>query len=167
MEGVQRKAVSRVHPFGVRPNNAPRDLGGYYRHVSCCKRQLSTQLRSPALELSGLWTNLAISGWDSLVLLQGSVGPFGRKWAKKIQHEFPNSLAPRAQTVQNGVENKSKSHWEIKGRFRKRVVLANMPSFQFSFRGNMRMYSCSGFRSGGTSAKTTLLENHPLSTPEN
>ena len=30
------------------------------------------------------------------------------------------------------------SHWEIKGRFRKRVVLANVPSFRFSFRGNIR-----------------------------
>ena len=29
-------------------------------------------------------------------------------------------------------------HWEIKGRFRKRVVLANVPSFRFSFRGNIR-----------------------------
>ena len=28
--------------------------------------------------------------------------------------------------------------WEIKGRFRKRVVLANVPSFRFSFRGNIR-----------------------------
>ena len=59
-----------------------------------------------------------------------------------------------------------------KGRFRKRVVLANVPSFRFSFRGNMRTYPRSGFsfrgnirtyprsgfRSGGTSAKTTLVE---------
>ena len=30
------------------------------------------------------------------------------------------------------------NHWEIKGRFRKRVVLANVPSFRFSFRGNIR-----------------------------
>ena len=29
-------------------------------------------------------------------------------------------------------------HWEIKGRFRKRAVLANVPSFRFSFRGNIR-----------------------------
>ena len=29
-------------------------------------------------------------------------------------------------------------HWEIKGRFRKRVVLANVPSFRFSFRENIR-----------------------------
>ena len=29
-------------------------------------------------------------------------------------------------------------HWEIKGRFRKRVVLANVPSFRFSFWGNIR-----------------------------
>ena len=80
-------------------------------------------------------------------------------------------------------------HWEIKGRFRKRVVLANVPSFRFAFRGNIRRnhpfgnhpfvntkkghweikgrfpkgwfwrtYPHSGFRSGGTSAKTTLLE---------
>ena len=65
-----------------------------------------------------------------------------------------------------------KFHREIKGRFRKRVVLANVPSFRFSFRGNMRTYPRSGFsfrgnirtyprsgfRSGGTSAKTTFLE---------
>ena len=30
------------------------------------------------------------------------------------------------------------NHWEIKGRFRKRVVLANIPLFRFSFRGNIR-----------------------------
>ena len=50
-----------------------------------------------------------------------------------------------------------------KGRFRKRVVLANVPSFwffglvehanvpsfRFSFWGNIRMYRRSGFRSGG------------------
>ena len=77
------------------------------------------------------------------------------------------------------------------------MVLANVPSFRFSFRGNIRqnhpfgnhpfvntkkahweikgrfpkgwfwrMYPCSGFRSGGTSAKTTLLETALLSTPE-
>ena len=57
------------------------------------------------------------------------------------------------------------SSWQIKGRFRKRVVLANVPSFRFSFQGNIRMYPRSGFRSGGTSAKTTLLENHPFGNP--
>ena len=88
-------------------------------------------------------------------------------------------------------------HWEIKGRFRKRVVLANVPSFRFSFRGNIRRnhpfgnhpfvntkkghweikgrfpkgwfwrtYPRSGFRSGGTSAKTTLLETTLLRTPD-
>ena len=30
------------------------------------------------------------------------------------------------------------THWEIKGRFRERVVLANVPSFRFSFRWNIR-----------------------------
>ena len=88
-------------------------------------------------------------------------------------------------------------HWEIKGRFRKRVVLANVPSFRFSFLGNIRRnhpfgnhpcvntkkgyweikgrflkgwfwrtYPRSGFRSWGTSAKTTLLETTLVSTPE-
>ena len=89
------------------------------------------------------------------------------------------------------------THWEIEGRFRKRVVLANVPSFRFSFRGNIRRnhpfgnhpfvntkkghweirgrfpkgwfwrtYPRSGFRSGGTSAKTTLLETTLLRNPE-
>ena len=43
-----------------------------------------------------------------------------------------------------------------KGRFRKRVLLANVPSFRFSFRGNMRTYPRSGFRSGGTSECTLV-----------
>ena len=43
---------------------------------------------------------------------------------------------------------------------------ANVPSFRFSFRGNIRMYPHSGFRSGGTFAKTTLLETTFLSTPD-
>ena len=49
-----------------------------------------------------------------------------------------------------------KSHWEIKGRFRKRMVLANVPSFRFSFWGNMRTCPRSGFRSGGTSQCTLV-----------
>ena len=44
---------------------------------------------------------------------------------------------------------------------------ANVPSFRFSFRGNIRMYPRSGFRSGGTSAKTTLLETNLLGSSEN
>ena len=34
--------------------------------------------------------------------------------------------------------NTKKGHWEIKRRFPKRVVLANVSSFRFSFRGNIR-----------------------------
>ena len=52
-------------------------------------------------------------------------------------------------------------HWEIKGRFRKRVVLANVLSFRFSFRGSIRTYPSSGFRSGGT-PECTLV---PISVP--
>ena len=50
------------------------------------------------------------------------------------------------------------SHMSLgdKGRFRKRVVLANVPSFRFSFRGNMRTYPRSNFRSGGTSECTLV-----------
>ena len=42
---------------------------------------------------------------------------------------------------------------------------ANVPSIWFSLCGNIRMYPRSGFRSGGTSTKTALLENHPFVTP--
>ena len=48
--------------------------------------------------------------------------------------------------------NTKKAHWEIKGRF---------PKGWF-----WRMYPRSGFRSGGTSAKTTLLETTLLRTPD-
>ena len=44
---------------------------------------------------------------------------------------------------------------------RKRVVLANVPSFRFSFQGNTRMYPRSGFRSGRTSECTLV----PVSVP--
>ena len=61
-------------------------------------------------------------------------------------------------------------HREIKGRFRKRVVLANVPSFRFSFRGNMRTYPRSGFRSGQHpnvpsfrfSFRGNIRQNHPF-----
>ena len=62
---------------------------------------------------------------------------------------------------------------ETQGRFRKRVVLANVPLFRFSFRGNMRTYPRSGLRSGGTSECTLVLvfvlgehlPNHPFGPP--
>ena len=61
----------------------------------------------------------------------------------------------------------------LKGGFGERALVpvfipgehANVPSFRFSFWGNIRMYPRFGFRSGGTSAKTTLLENHPFGNP--
>ena len=43
-----------------------------------------------------------------------------------------------------------------KGWFRKRVVLANVPSFRFSFRGKMRTYPRSGFCCAGTSEYTLV-----------
>ena len=61
---------------------------------------------------------------------------------------------------------------------RQKGGFVNVPSFRFSFRGNMRTYPCigprsggtsectrSGLCSGGTSAKTTLLENRPSVNP--
>ena len=44
----------------------------------------------------------------------------------------------------------------MKGGFVKGWVLANVPSFRFSFRGNMRMHPCSGFRSRGTCERTLV-----------
>ena len=43
----------------------------------------------------------------------------------------------------------------------------SVPSFRFSFRGSIRTYPRSGFRSGGTSAKTTSFGNHLLGSSEN
>ena len=124
----------------------------------------------------------------------GTSRNLGKLYARKLWADFlfPTSSlewpwGPRL--VQNALED----HWEIQGRFRKRVVLANVPSFRFSFRRNhpfgnhpfvntkkahweikgrfpkgwfWRTYPRSGFRSGGTSAKTTLLETTLLRTPE-
>ena len=56
-------------------------------------------------------------------------------------------------------------HRKIKGRFRKRVVLANVPSFRFSFPGNMRTYPRSGFRSGGTLVPVFVPGEHPPKPP--
>ena len=61
-----------------------------------------------------------------------------------------------------------------KGQFRKRVALANVPSFWFSFRGNMRKYPHSGFRSGGNirmylrsgcRSGGNIRQNHPFGKP--
>ena len=60
---------------------------------------------------------------------------------------------------------RTKFREETKGRFRKRVVLANVPSFRFLVPENIRMYPRSGFWHRETSAKTALFGNHPLSNP--
>ena len=116
---------------------------------------------------------------------------------RKISHDALEILANPQEFSTKILQIPGVFHWEIKGRFRKRVVLANVPSFRFSFRGNIRRNhpfgnhpfvntkkgyweikgrfpkgwfwrTCprSGFRSGGTSAKTTLLETTLLRTPE-
>ena len=72
----------------------------------------------------------------------------------QISRNFSLNFAFFSETKLYG--QKMSQHWEIKGRFRKRVVLANVPSFRFSFRGNMRTYPCSSFRSGGTSEGTLV-----------
>ena len=69
-----------------------------------------------------------------------------------LQDQFP---APALRTWflnarPNDLCNRQTFHWEIKGRFRKRVVLVNVPPFRFSFQGNMRTYPRSGFCSGGS-----------------
>ena len=63
----------------------------------------------------------------------------------------PNSCIRRFPS-QSQREFAVKIHWEIKGRFRKGWF--------------WRTYPRSGFRSGGTSAETTLLETTLLSTPK-
>ena len=40
---------------------------------------------------------------------RGYLGPLGPKWQKESENEFPGPVGPRAQKVQNGVENEPKS----------------------------------------------------------
>ena len=65
--------------------------------------------------------------------------------------------------------SRPRAHWEIKGRFRKRVVLANVPSFRFSFQGNLRTYPRSGFCSGEhpnvASFRGNIRQDHPFGKP--
>ena len=55
---------------------------------------------------------------------------------------------------------------ETKGRFRRRVVLANVLSSRFLVLGNIQMYPRAGSWYRGASAKTTLLATTLLRTPE-
>ena len=57
------------------------------------------------------------------------------------------------------------NHWETKGRFRKRVVLANVLSFPVFVPGEHANAPSFRFSFRGISTKTTLLENHPLCQP--
>ena len=52
---------------------------------------------------------------------------------------------PGPKTPKSSAMKTTTWHCSKKGRFRKRVVLANVPSFRLSFRGNMRTYPRSGF----------------------
>ena len=60
---------------------------------------------------------------------------------------FPGARKPKSYSISQFGKNFPEifprspprvSHRETKGRFRKRVVLANVPSFRFSFQGNIR-----------------------------
>ena len=61
----------------------------------------------------------------------------------------------------------------VKGRFGRTCPLSgfgtrehpHVPSFRFLVLGNIRIYPRSGFWCQGTSAKTTLLGNHPSANP--
>ena len=93
---------------------------------------------------------------------QGPSGPKSRK--KKEKSPIPPSglrVAKKSEKSQQRVKNESKRpsfdsflilSLGDEGRFRKRAVLANVPSFRFSFRGNIR--------------RNHPFGNHPLSTPK-
>ena len=111
----------------------------------------------------------------------GVLSSLMRPSAPKVKKAGPTALCWAKVQGRPKDNHNHNFHRETKGRFRKRVVLANVPSLRFfvpgehanlpSFpvfvRGNMRTYPRSGFRSGGTSAKTTLLENHNQNRPKN
>ena len=91
-----------------------------------------------------------VKGFPTYVRPRPTFAAFRRNLRK------PQRLRLQEERVQSKCFRAIKSRWETKGRFLKRVVLANVPSFRFPFRGNMRMYPHSGFRSGGTSECTLV-----------
>ena len=66
-------------------------------------------------------------------------------------------------SLRDSFEIPSLFHWEIKGRFRKRVVLANVPSFRFSFRGNIRRNHPFGNHPFGNPPKGSLGDKRAVS----
>ena len=88
--------------------------------------------------------------WDSRS--RGQKTPF----APSLKHFWAFWLFRRLYQASGVATHVKSMPTETKGRFCKRLVLANIPSFRFSFRGNMRTCPRSGFRSGGTSECTLV-----------
>ena len=84
-----------------------------------------------------------------LVIISGKSLVFSRKLITST--DFYRYCAPDASAPVLVINQSPRKGW-----FRKRVVLANVPSFRFSFRGNMQTYPRCDFRSGGTSERTLV-----------
>ena len=74
---------------------------------------------------------------------------FSRNSPRKVHPNFAQNLGRK---ILGNTFSGLNYHWEIKGRFRKRAVLANVPSFRFSFRGNIR--------------RNPPFGNHPFANPQ-
>ena len=138
-----------------RRNKKPRG-GTMRKHLKCGKNSYQSFFMS-CRDFWKIWVVIAPKNARSesfLVFLSGGFGGCspGTKTGTRVHSDVPPERNP-----------------EIKGRFRKRVVLANVPLFRFSFRGNMRTYPRSGFRSWGTSECTLVpvfvLGEHPPNPP--
>ena len=95
--------------------------------------------------------------------------------SETLKQAFWHGHAAWTSTKFNKLTGRKKGGFVIKGGFGECTLVpvfvpgehANVPSFRFLFRGNIRMYPSFRFLFRGTSAKTTLLENHLFCQPPN
>ena len=114
-----------------------------------------------------------LSGEPNLQLLHGNrriVRKSGKADGQKRSETDSPRCAKTREEMQTRpkVERKQKGGF-VKGWFGECTLIpgahAKVPSFRFSFRGSMRMYARSGFRSGGTCERTLVLVFVPWEHP--
>ena len=91
-------------------------------------------------------------------LQKGASGKGPRQKTSKIVNKCQNYFRHFLTFFAQG----KKCHWETKGRFRKRVVLTNVPSFRFSFRGNMQNVSSFRFSFLNFRHVSTVFARQPV-----
>ena len=124
----------------------------------CCSAvsaaQLSENCSATSLFACGMLQGWGLEGWAlGLAEFDSCSTPFGTFRA-------PGGVLLATLGRRAHMSLVAQRFWQLQGS--RRVALANVPVV---VPGNIRMYPRSGFRSGRTSAKTTLLEKRPFVNP--